>query len=66
MNYIYCRRLKPASTSEANQETPWQKLDRAFRSVLTVSKADLLKAEAKEKRLKKRKQAKSKRAPEAT
>jgi len=37
--------------------TPAERLDRAFRQVLTVSKADLLKAEAREKRQKERKKA---------
>jgi len=38
-------------------ETPWQKLDNAFRQILTVSKSALLKAEEQEKleREKKRK-----------
>ncbi|HEV2493250.1 MAG TPA: hypothetical protein VG204_09290 [Terriglobia bacterium] len=40
-----------ASAPEPEGES-WNRLDRAFRSVLTVSKADLLKAEAKEKRAK--------------
>jgi len=37
--------------------TPAERLDRAFRQVLTVSKADLLKAEAREKRQKERNKA---------
>jgi hypothetical protein len=36
--------------------TPAERLDRAFRKVLTVSKSDLLKAEAHEKRQREKKQ----------
>ena len=35
--------------------TPSERLDAAFRKVLTVSKADLLKAEAKEKQVREKK-----------
>ena len=38
--------------------TPWERLDRAFRTIITVPKAALLKEEARLKRLKKRKRAK--------
>jgi hypothetical protein len=37
--------------------TPAERLDRAFRQVLTVSKTDLLKAEDREKRQRERKRA---------
>jgi hypothetical protein len=37
--------------------TPAERLDRAFRQVLTVSKADLLKCEAQEKRQREKKKA---------
>ena len=38
--------------------TPWERLDRAFRTVLTVPKAALLKEEARLKRLREKKRAK--------
>jgi hypothetical protein len=38
-------------------ETPWQKLDNAFRQVLTVSKDALVKEEAKEKIAREKKRA---------
>jgi hypothetical protein len=37
------------------EETPWARLDRAFRTVIKVPKEALLKEEAKEKRRKKAK-----------
>jgi hypothetical protein len=37
--------------------TPAERLDMAFRKVLTVSKADILKAEGREKRTRERKRA---------
>lgn len=37
--------------------TPAERLDRAFRRVLTVSKSDLLKAEVREKRQREKKRA---------
>jgi hypothetical protein len=40
---------------EMPEETPWQRLDHAFRKVLTVSKEALLKEEAKLKRTRSRK-----------
>ena len=40
------------------EETPFSRLDRAFRTVLTVSKDKLLKEEAKEQRAKDRKKRK--------
>jgi hypothetical protein len=39
-------------------ETPWTRLDRAFRTVITVPKERLLKEEARLKRLSQRKRAK--------
>jgi hypothetical protein len=38
-------------------DTPWDRLDQAFRAVLTVPKERLLKEESRLKRLKKRKRA---------
>jgi len=38
--------------------TPWEKLDRAFRTVITVPKAALLKEEARLKRLRKKRRVK--------
>jgi hypothetical protein len=42
--------------------TPWQRLDLAFRKVLTVPKEALLKEEAKQKRQREKKRAAKKRA----
>ncbi len=39
-------------------ETPWSRLDHAFRTILTVPKQRLLKEEAKDKRQRKRKRSK--------
>jgi len=43
--------------TQPQEETPWARLDRAFRTVLTVPKQALLKEEAKLKRLRQRKRA---------
>lgn len=48
--------MKPAL--QISESTPWQKLDRAFRTVIAVPKEALLKEEARLKRLKQRKWAK--------
>jgi hypothetical protein len=40
------------------EATPWERLERAFRTVLTVPKADLLKEEARLKKLRAKKRAK--------
>jgi hypothetical protein len=52
------RRPTPINFPEGG--TPAERLDCAFRQVLTVSKADLLKAEAKEKRQREKKRAEKK------
>ncbi|MGD1156426.1 MAG: hypothetical protein ABSA41_11410 [Terriglobia bacterium] len=41
-------------TTKLQEETPWARLDRAFRTVIEVPKEALLKEEAKLKRLRKR------------
>jgi hypothetical protein len=41
--------MKILPSPEVPGETPWQRLDNAFRQVLTVPKAAILKEEAKEK-----------------
>jgi hypothetical protein len=46
---------RPADPPEGG--TPWQRLDLAFRKVLTVSKEALLKEEAKEKRQRQKRRA---------
>ena len=50
-------KAEPQSTSI---ETSWQRLDGAFRTVLTVSKEELLKKEAKLKAVKAKKKASKK------
>ena len=47
--------MKPAPAPDLPNGSPWERLDRAFRTVLTVPKALLLKAEAKGKRARTRK-----------
>jgi hypothetical protein len=47
------KRLKPAP--KVPGKTPWKKLDNAVRHIFTVSKEDVLKAEAKEKRARSKK-----------
>ena len=47
---------KPPPDVEGN--TPWERFDRAFRTVLTVPKEALLKEEARLKRLRDKKRAK--------
>ena len=42
--------MKPKPGPPLPEGTPWDRLDRAFRTVLTVPKEALLKAEAKAKR----------------
>ncbi|MGC9946563.1 MAG: hypothetical protein ABSF64_09375 [Bryobacteraceae bacterium] len=54
------RRPQPINLPEGG--TPAERLDMAFRKVLTVSKADILKAEGREKRTRERKRAAKKRA----
>lgn len=46
--------MKPASAPSLPDGTPWERLDRAFRSVFTVPKEKLLKEEAKLKQQHKR------------
>jgi hypothetical protein len=42
--------MKPAPPPKLPEATPWERLDRAFRTVITVPKETLLKEEAKWKR----------------
>lgn len=50
--------MKPAP--QQSEETPWARLDSAFRTVIKVPKEAVLKEEAKEKRAKERKRHKKK------
>ncbi len=49
--------MSEAKSVEATKEPPWARLDRAFRAVIKIRKDDLLREEAKDKRLRKRKRA---------
>ncbi len=42
--------MKPTPIPSIPGKTPWERLDNAFRKILTVSKEDLLKEEAKYKK----------------
>jgi hypothetical protein len=42
--------MKPEPAPKVEGKTPWKRLDNAVRHIFTVSKEDVLKAEAKEKR----------------
>lgn len=42
--------MKPEPPPDVPGKTPWKKLDNAVRHIFTVSKEDVLKAEAKQKR----------------
>lgn len=42
--------MKPEPPPKVPGKTPWKRLDNAVRHIFTVSKEDVLKAEAKEKR----------------
>lgn len=53
--------MKTQQAPKRPQETPWERLDRAFRTVLTVPKDKLLKEEARLRRTKVRKKAPKKR-----
>ena len=48
--------MKPAPAPELPEGTPWERLDHAFRRVLTVPKEALLKEEAKVKRARAKKE----------
>jgi hypothetical protein len=52
------KKLEPAPKVEG--KTPWKKLDNAVRHIFTVSKEDILKAEAKEKQTRQKKRSKQK------
>jgi hypothetical protein len=47
--------MKTAQALPSPEETPWARLDRAFRTVIKVPKEALLKEEVKEKRARARK-----------
>jgi hypothetical protein len=49
--------MKILPSPEVPGETPWQRLDNAFRQVLTVPKEALVKEEAKEKAAREKKRA---------
>jgi hypothetical protein len=42
--------MKPEPAPKVEGKTPWKRLDNAVRHIFTVSKDDVLKEEAKEKR----------------
>jgi hypothetical protein len=46
--------MKPAPAPDLPQGTPWERLDRAFRTIIRVPKEALLKEEAKQKRRRKK------------
>jgi len=50
--------MKPAPAPAVEGNTPWERLDHAFRTVIGVSKEELLKRESKAARAKRRKRAK--------
>lgn len=52
--------MKPAPAANVHGETPSERLSNALRTVLTISKADLIKQEAKLKRAGAKKWAKNK------
>ena len=52
--------MNEIKTAPPEAETPWTRLDRAFRTVIKVPKEALLKEEANEKREKERKRRKKK------
>jgi len=47
--------MKPGPPPKVEGKTPWKKLDNAVRHIFTVSKEDVLKAEAKQKRARSKK-----------
>jgi hypothetical protein len=50
--------MKSAPIPQSPEGMPWERLDRAFRTVITVSKKALLKEEARLKRLRQKKRTK--------
>ena len=52
--------MKPEPPPKVPGKTPWKRLDNAVRHIFTVSKEDILKAEAKEKRSRQKKRSKQK------
>lgn len=52
--------MKPIPNHISQEETPWARLDHAFRTVLTVPKEALMREEAKEKLAKEQKKRKKK------
>jgi hypothetical protein len=52
--------MKPKPPPEVPGKTPWIKLDNAVRHIFTVSKEDVLKEEAKQKRSRQKKRPKQK------
>ncbi len=49
MEMRYDVNMKPEPPPKVEGKTPWKRLDNAVRHIFTVSKEDVLKAEAKEK-----------------
>jgi hypothetical protein len=52
--------MKPEPAPKVEGKTPWKRLDNAVRHIFTVSKEDVLKAEAKEKQSRQKKRSKQK------
>jgi hypothetical protein len=52
--------MKPEPAPKVEGKTPWKRLDNAVRHIFTVSKEDVLKAEAKEKQTRQKKRSKQK------
>jgi hypothetical protein len=50
--------MKPAPAPQLPEGTPWERLDRAFRTVITVPKEALLREERKLKQRRRKKRAK--------
>jgi hypothetical protein len=55
---VYNRPMKPLPAPEVPGKTEFERFDNAMRQILTVSKADLLKKESREKRARTRKKKK--------
>lgn len=52
--------MKPEPPPKVEGKTPWKKLDNAVRHIFTVSKEDVLKAEARSKQSRQKKRSKQK------
>jgi hypothetical protein len=52
--------MRPEPAPKVEGKTPWKRLDNAVRHIFTVSKEDVLKEEAKQKRSRQKKRPKQK------